>query len=151
MFKDDPEFAPISMIITVLAARAYQGETTIHAALQGIVERMPQYVGQAKPRIPNPVNPGEDFSDRWAGNPSYEDNFWAWLRAVKNDIATLPSILQGGKVAQEVRSRFMVDLTEKQLRSLNLPPVPTTGSTTRQAPYVHISGGTAPKPWRRND
>jgi hypothetical protein len=150
MFKDDSEFAPISMILTVLAARAYKGETTILGAIRGIVDRMPLYVGRAKPRIPNPVNPREDFSDRWASDPSYEENFWSWHTAVKADLENLPAILQGGKVASEVRSRFMVNLTEKQLRSLNVSTGSTIGVPPKAAPYVHISSSAAPKPWRRD-
>ncbi len=40
MFKDNPQLAPISMIITVLAARAYRGEATLQNAIEGIVNRI---------------------------------------------------------------------------------------------------------------
>jgi hypothetical protein len=66
-----PEFAPISMIITILAARAYLGEPHLHSALKAIVDRIPQYVNSTRPFIPNPVNEREDFADRCASDPRY--------------------------------------------------------------------------------
>ncbi len=149
MFKDEPEFAPISMIITVLAARAFQGETTILDAIKGIVERMPYYVGRTKPQIPNPVNPEEDFADRWAGNSSYEDNLWSWHTAVKAAIDGLPQLLHRGNVAAETRSLFRVNLTENQLRALNVSSGTPTVVAPVVAPHVHISSS-APRPWRRD-
>lgn len=119
MFRDSPEFAPISMIITVLASKAYRGEGTLREALKTIVEQMPRHVGEKKPRIPNPVNPGEDFADRWAGDPRYEKEFWRWHAKVKSDIEKLPFILERGDYVSESRSLFKVELTEEQKRSLN--------------------------------
>jgi hypothetical protein len=119
MFKDDPEFAPISMIITVLAAKAYGGETTLWGALKRIVDCMPQYIGETRPRIPNPVNPGEDFADRWAGDSRYEKEFRRWHAQAKVDVEKLPGTLQKGNFASEARTLFNVDLTEKQQRTLN--------------------------------
>jgi hypothetical protein len=149
MFKDDPEFAPISMIITVLAANAYQGELTLLHAIQGIVSRIPHSIGPMKPRIPNPVNPGEDFSDRWASDSNYEHNFWIWLAQVKSDLENLPSTIPGGKLAAEVRSRFRVDLTDEQLRALTASAGPAVHQGPITEPRVHISASAAPKPWRR--
>ena len=83
MFKDNSEWAPISMIITILAAKAYKSELSLKDAIDGIVERMPQFVNVSKPRIPNPVNPKEDFADRWASDARYEANFWAWYSSIK--------------------------------------------------------------------
>jgi hypothetical protein len=114
VFKDNPEWAPISMIITILAAKSYQGERTVKDAVEHIVDRMPQFVNASKPRIPNPVNPSEDFADRWAAERRYEENFWVWHTTVKAKLANLPEILAGGNVAAVVRKLFKVDLTEKQ-------------------------------------
>lgn len=119
MFRDSPEFAPISMIITVLASKAYRGEATLGEALKTIVEQMPRQVGERKPRITNPVNPGEDFADRWAGDPRYEKEFWRWHAKVKGDIEKLPVVLEKGDYVSESRSLFKVELTEEQQRSLN--------------------------------
>src|SRR5207249_828409 len=65
MFTDDPEGKPASIIITTLAARAYQGEADIDDALDRILSTMGALVNPTAPRVPNPVNPAEDFGDRW--------------------------------------------------------------------------------------
>ena len=44
MFRTRPKLAPISMIITNMAAHAYAGEPDLFAALTNIVEKMPQFV-----------------------------------------------------------------------------------------------------------
>jgi hypothetical protein len=64
MFGDD-DSKPISIIITTLAARAYNGELNLEEALINLLENMPTYINPSTPRVPNPVNPNEDFTDRW--------------------------------------------------------------------------------------
>ena len=48
MFKDNRDLRPISMIITTLAAHAYEGETNLHDALSHIIDRMPEFVRPSK-------------------------------------------------------------------------------------------------------
>ncbi len=144
MFADDPEFAPISMIITVLAGRAYQGETSLYAAIKGIVDRIPECVSKTTPRIPNPVNEGEDFADRWASDSRYEKNFWNWYEAVKADVENLPALLGDKQLAGEVRKSFRVDLTDDQQGKLTART--TVPAEAKATPTVYIAS--APKPWR---
>jgi hypothetical protein len=118
VYRDDPDFAPISMIITVLAARAYGGQTSLWAAVRTIVDRMPQLVGHSKPMIPNPVNPGEDFADRWAGDPRYERELRRWMSQVRADVEQLPESLKRGDFALKARGLFRVDLTAEQTRRI---------------------------------
>ena len=54
MFEENPELAPISMILTNLATHAYNGEPDIFTAVTGIVERMPSFIRAGWPRVPNP-------------------------------------------------------------------------------------------------
>jgi hypothetical protein len=147
MFRDSPGFAPISMIITTLAAKAYQGELDLYDALKGIVDRMERHVHSQHPRIPNPVNPGEDFTDRWRSDARYEDNFWLWLRTVKVDVAKLPEFLRSDRLAENVRKQFRVDLTADQVKRLQPATArPTVPSVVKASPAMHIAS--APKPWR---
>lgn len=93
MFAESPDGQPISIIITTLAGRAYQGETDIAAALRQILGAMDSYIGSSAPRIPNPVNPAEDFADKWA-DPKYqhlqlEGNFHRWLLQARRDFETI--------------------------------------------------------------
>lgn len=143
MFRDNPLVGPISIIITNLAAHAYAGETDLGSALTNTVERMPQYVNPTRPRVPNPANPAEDYADKWAKNPTLEDNFWAWHTQVRIDIARLPSFLTGDKLFSDVRSTFRVDLTQEELKQFETCEVRPTVRVVRTAPGLSIP--TAPK------
>jgi hypothetical protein len=66
MFLNEPqEIKPISIIITTLSAEAYQGELELADALRNILKNMPGLISGQKPDIPNPVNPHENFADKW--------------------------------------------------------------------------------------
>ncbi len=146
-FRTDPDFAPISMIITTLAAKAYQGEADLYDALKGIVDRMEDHVHSQHPRIPNPVNRGEDFTDRWRTDARYEDNFDLWLSTVKIDVAKLPELLKGDRLAENVRKQFRVDLTAEQVKRLQPSSAsPAIPAVVKASPVIHIAS--APKPWR---
>jgi len=98
------KYKPISIIITVLAARVYTNETSLYETLKNLVETINQHAQQMQSTfrfneglskseyalitkkadgtwfIPNPTNPSENFADRW-----YEDNharaksFFQWI------------------------------------------------------------------------
>ncbi len=92
--REDKEDKPISIIITTLAAKAYNREDNILDALINVLEKMPEHIeerwsGQHNREIKwisNPVNGQENFADKWPDNPEREKNFYAWLRQVKDDL-----------------------------------------------------------------
>lgn len=93
MFKDDKE-KPISVIITTLAAYAYEGQTNVLDALVNVIDRMHLFIedaidqdtGESYKFIGNPVNTSENFADRWRDTPAKEKKFNDWLEKVKFDI-----------------------------------------------------------------
>ncbi|MCS2713643.1 nucleotidyltransferase [Bacteroides thetaiotaomicron] len=96
MFNGD-EHKPISIIITTLASRAYDKETSIIDALTNVVANMSNYIesrydpntGKVVKWIPNPVNPEENFADKWVEYPQREKNFYRWLDQVESDIQAI--------------------------------------------------------------
>jgi len=88
MFKDDGEDKPISIIITTLASRAYNDSTDLLDTIQHISMNMTRYIkGVPGHRIiENPVNPSENFADRWNANNNKEANFYKWLAKLQTDI-----------------------------------------------------------------
>lgn len=84
---------PISIIITTLAARAYNGELNLETAMLNLLENMPRYINSSFPRVPNPVNPNEDFTDLWetpeGKELDLEGNFKNWLLQAKVDFNNL--------------------------------------------------------------
>jgi hypothetical protein len=144
MFQENPELAPISMIITNLAAQAYTGQPDILAAVRHIVEGMPTFVRNSSPRVPNPTHPAEDYADKWGRDPRLEENFWLWHTQVKADLGRLPGLLRGDRLASGVQSMFRINLTRDQLRELE-PAPQTIRQVIHGAPAVTIAG--APRPW----
>jgi len=88
MFEKDRDGKPISIIITTLAALAYQGEGDLESAFERIVTTMGNFVQPTVPKVANPVNPAEDFADKWRHNPRLEDNFRKWLTQVQKDFSS---------------------------------------------------------------
>jgi hypothetical protein len=145
MFKDNPGVAPISMIITNLAAHAYAGEGDIFTAVTNILEKIPRYVNPTRPRVPNPADSAEDYADKWAKNPLLEDNFWAWHAQARADIAKVPSFLSGNRLLSDVRSIFRIELTQEELSAFETTEVYPTARVVRTVAPVSIPS--AARPW----
>lgn len=97
-FKDNPDDKPISMIITTLATLAYGNEKELYSALISIIRKLTDYKRLSEIThetsgliqriddqwfIPNPVNPTENFADRWDSEKA--NAFFQWLTKVKRD------------------------------------------------------------------
>ena len=145
MFRTTPKLAPISMIITNLAAHAYSGEPDVFAALTNIVEKMPQFVRNEQPRVPNPANPAEDYADKWRLDPSLERAFWRWHTQAQADFKNLEKLVAGERVADDLERVFGVSLTEDHLHALGLGGSRRAPAIVR-APVVTIPRS-APRPW----
>jgi hypothetical protein len=90
MFAEDQEDKPISIIITTLAAHAYNNEADILDTLINIVPGMANYIEirDGISWIPNPVDPLENFADKWEEYPRREQNFRRWLQQIQADLNT---------------------------------------------------------------
>lgn len=95
MFENtDSELKPISMILTVLAGSAYQQESDLTVALQNVVLNLR---GQIKrdafgDHILNPVDPSEDFADKWHEYPERKKAFYSWIYQVEKDFGHILEI-----------------------------------------------------------
>ena len=82
-FQGNDDDKPISIIITTLAARAYRNQPDIYQALTGIVRDIDMNWGKAgyvENRngtwwVPNPVDDGENFADKWNEYPERREAF----------------------------------------------------------------------------
>ena len=87
-YDGNPDDKPISVIITTLAARAYQNETDVYQAMDTVTRQMQGLVERRDGRwwIPNPVAPKENFADKWVDNPQRADRFIEWIEQVRDDV-----------------------------------------------------------------
>lgn len=150
MFKDDPEVKPISIIITTLAARAYDKETGLYSAMSGILARMGDYVGMTRPRVSNPVNPEEDFADRWSmpecKHLRLEENFRLWLQQARSDFEKMTMTEDTSFIVEQANQRFGAKIDAADLRkSLGLAQ-----GITILAPKSHSIEASPPKPWAQH-
>ena len=114
MFKDDPDVKPISIIITTIAAKAYSGQASIELALAEILDGLKRFANSGSSFVPNPVNPEENFADRWA-MPQYEhlhlrENFSSWVTQARTDFSTMMSTSDMSFLSEQALKNFQFGL-----------------------------------------
>lgn len=95
-FQHRQDVKPISIIITTLAARAYRNQADVYEALTGIVQDIegnwgkPNYVENRNGRwwVANPVDPDENFADKWNEYPERREAFFQWVKKVRADFSS---------------------------------------------------------------
>jgi hypothetical protein len=87
-FAANLELRPASILITTLAAHAYNGERDLTDAVLEIAAAMPEHIDHEDGQwaIANPVEPRENFADKWAERPALADGFFGWLDRLQEDL-----------------------------------------------------------------
>ena len=156
--------APISIIVTTLAAHFYRGEGDVYSALTGIVSKFRAHAAlvdnagvdhSIAPSSPikrtsdgrwylaNPVDPLENFADRW-----HEDGhrrakaFFAWVERVHADLVDPPFATTSASAIKDRLSAVLGAGGGPRFGDLLVAAPPSVEKAVR----VHISQGT--KPWR---
>jgi hypothetical protein len=159
---DASQHAPISIVITTLAAHLYQNQDDVYSALVGIVDRLQAHAALFEGRaldpalagaglirrlpdgrwfIANPANGFENFADRW-----HEDNhararaFFSWVRALRNDLVDIPRTASPERLQESLGRSLGPAVVSQQIGLLGL-----TTPAVASPPRIHISDG--PKPW----
>jgi hypothetical protein len=72
-YEKQPDVAPISMVLTTLAAQNYDGQGSVSRAISGILDKIVALIASSRPRviILNPAHPQEDLSERWEDPAQY--------------------------------------------------------------------------------
>lgn len=160
---DRIDYAPISIIITTLAAHLYGNEADVYSALSGIAGRLQAHSAliegkdidrslsamgliQKSPDgawyIGNPVNSAENFADRW-----HEDNhararaFFAWVDALQKDLLNILGE-ENPRLLNEHLSRVLGTAAVSKHLDVLVPPTPVIDTP----PRIHITSPA--KPWR---
>lgn len=93
MFNHDDD-RPISIIITTLAATAYKGENDVLEGLVNVVEHLKDGITKdenGNDKVANPLNPEENFADKWIEKPRKKENFYKWYDEMKRDLNAIMS------------------------------------------------------------
>ena len=119
-FFNDEGNAPISIVITTLAAKAYNNEIMLYDALINIIEKMPYYIEYVShvPHVRNPTNLAENFAEKWAGRPELFQIFLDWLRILKSQLESIletsSSISRMSETMQPIFGKNLVQKTIEQ-------------------------------------
>jgi hypothetical protein len=132
----DAAVAPISVVITTLAAQSYEWSVMIDEynaeldLLRDVVRRMPRFIersnvgGQTQWAIPNETTAGENFAEKWNQNSALADAFFEWHAKLTTDLDALTDVEGLDRLAESLRpalgpepvSKAMADF-ERQISS----------------------------------
>jgi len=129
--RDDECDKPISIIITTLAALAYQQEPDLFSALAGILDKIHRFHETGVIRceneqwiIENPTNPGENFADRWNDPGSTKpEAFFRWINWVQEDVDELLNAANAGELTKRLAAAFG-DVPGKRVAGQYKGPMP---------------------------
>jgi hypothetical protein len=91
---------------------------------------MGSLVNATPPRVPNPVNPAEDFADRWSypegRQHDLEGKFWRWLRQAQQDFDAIGRERKPELIVEAARAKLGAVLNAKDLSTkLGMGPAGT--------------------------
>lgn len=91
-FEHDNDNAPISIIITTLSAKAYDGQSGLYAALCHILDHMTKFieVRNGVMWVENPVMLGENFAEKWSQYLQRRTAFFQWLTRARKELIDDP-------------------------------------------------------------
>ena len=111
MFNGD-EHKPISIIITTIASKAYKGESNIIEGLYNVVHSMRNHIENrfGEYWVENPVNPEENFAEKWKKTPEKQEKFFNWLDKVQKDVDSIISSNDMFSIQNSLETQFGKEL-----------------------------------------
>ncbi len=161
---------PISMIITTLAAYLYDQEKDVVLALENILAGLIHHAGLLTPGfrlderyasrglisrfddgtwfIPNPVNPGENFADKWHKNDHRRAKaFFQWVVWAHQDLVKILTRYGDIKsMGEKLEESFGSDIVGRASKGIFIGSAPAIITSSKSdIPRVEISDPS--KPW----
>jgi hypothetical protein len=140
MFIARSDERPISIILTTLAAHAYNGEAKISDALFAMLSGMDRFIGKAVDGsyvVANPSDPSENFADKWRKHPERAAAFYEWLEQARRDFAHAAELSNKQLITETLAKavgRGLADRVRKRSASrLGAPAVLTAGLVRSEA------------------
>ncbi len=148
MFVDNQDSKPISVIITTLSARAYTGASSLELALKDVLNGLMEFVQSDSNQVLNPVNPQENFADRWA-MPAYKhlelkQNFHLWVYQVNRDFEFILSSNELELISESIGGNLAVTMEKSALSSMLAIPFGAEAVHT-----THVVSEPVSKPWSK--
>lgn len=154
MFAEDMDYRPISIILTTLAAHSYGNEERLVDALSSILRTMDRHIEDrdGEKWIANPVNPAENFADRWAEDPELEAAFDRWLEAARQDFGLYLNGARSTEIPHVLAERLGSKAVRRAVEAMTAaavgaaaPAAPAIARVEEAVTKVQIAGrGTPP-------
>lgn len=155
---------PISIIITTLAASAYNNEADLLDAILNVVPGMRNAIENRDGVlwVRNPVNPQENFADRWMDHPRKQQLFFEWLEAVEREhrhLLTDPGFEKVGEYLAEsygqrdAKAAMTKYASRRTAQGGSVPVapvilVPRRSNPSNEPSYANIEVAKPSKPWK---
>ncbi|MGJ4923683.1 nucleotidyltransferase domain-containing protein [Bradyrhizobium sp. HKCCYLRH2015] len=140
MFITRSDERPISIILTTLAAHAYNGEDKISDALFTILTNMDRFIERSQDGslvIANPSDPSENFADKWKKHPERAAAFFEWLARAREDFSRAAVLsnkqLIADHLAKGVGSGTAERVKKRSVAGLAAPAVLSKGLVSNEA------------------
>jgi hypothetical protein len=151
-FQNDPDNRPVSIIITTLAARAYRNQAEIFDALIDGVKAMPNYIEKRGDTwwVQNPVEPDENFAERWNEYPNRRQAFFDWMARAHSDFVSAGQQADLRKVAEDLAPALGRTTMTKAAASLGLGSqvlIESTATKSDEVPVLSDSRHCQSPPW----
>ncbi len=107
-FEDNPDSAPISIVLTTLAGHIYEGQASVHEAISDILDGILMQLPNNGKRLVvlNPTNQKEDLSERWEGHPELYKEFLKFIRDFKAKWDEISELRGIHEIAEELKLMF---------------------------------------------
>jgi len=141
------KYAPISMIITTLAAHAYNNESSVYEALNNILNNMENYIEIKNNEywVENPAMTKENFAEKWNSETKYRDEFMKWLQRAKQEILVAPKEVFGvHNVSNKMQICFGENIVRKSFSDMGIETKSARESNSLYA--TGLTGGLTTNP-----
>lgn len=122
MYTDNSDSKPISVIITTLSAQSYNGTNSVEETLNQVLSGLKQFVDSDSDEVRNPVNPEENFADRWS-MPAYKHlelkkNFHTWVNQAIRDFELLRNSTHASMITENISQSLSINTNEAHLSAI---------------------------------
>ncbi|MBB5865441.1 nucleotidyltransferase [Xanthomonas sp. 3058] len=141
MFADQPDMKPASILITTIAGLACIPGEPLEVTLRRTLELLHEVRDSQAARILNPINPHENFADRWTGpNCPLRYNFFRWIDASLRAFEAWRTLDVPQRLVEVASDDFAVSLGADAARAL-------TGSAATAPRARQVAIEAPPAPW----
>lgn len=117
-FENDPDSAPISIVLTTLAGLVYSGQSSVNETISHILNTLLNLLPKHGERLVvlNPTNLKEDLSERWDEHPELYKSFLSFINDFKANWGYLNQLSGIHETAKELKTMFGEDIINQTLK-----------------------------------